>query len=115
MKFSTILTVIIIGYVIYYAYLILSDFFSKKDTIGVEKLNEEEEVDISGESANFKPENVAKKNTAGSHSDDSQSRPLTVNTGAVNIDEFLAIADDFAENGEMSVAGKLCALWGATY
>lgn len=106
--------VIIIGYVIYYGYLVISDIFLKKESVGLEKINEEEEVDISGESANFRPEMVS-KSASSRRENNNESRQLIVNTGAISIDDFLPMAEDFAENGTDNAYGKLCALWGASF
>ena len=47
MKFTTLLTIIIVGYVIYYAYQIIHDLFFTKGVLS-DELHIEEEVDITG-------------------------------------------------------------------
>jgi len=49
MKFTTLLTIIITGYVIYYAYQIIHDLFFAKGSMLSDELRIEEEVDITGE------------------------------------------------------------------
>lgn len=114
MKFSTILAAIAVSYALYYLWLIVNDLFLKKDMIGLESIGDEEEIDVSEESANFQPEFISKPNASGqSTSDERNGRPLVINTGAIAIEDFVAMADDFAANGELSIYGQLCALWGA--
>ena len=48
MKFTTLLTIIIVGYVIYYAYQIIHDLFFAKGSLLSDDLRIEEEVDITG-------------------------------------------------------------------
>ena len=49
MKFTTLLTIIIVGYVIYYAYQIIHDLFFTKGSLLSDDLRIEEEVDFTGE------------------------------------------------------------------
>ena len=55
MKFTTLLTIIITGYVIYYAYQIIHDLFFAKGSMLSDDLRIEEEVDITGEVEKYQP------------------------------------------------------------
>ena len=55
MKFTTLLTIIITGYVIYYAYQIIHDLFFAKGSMLSDDLRIEEEVDITGEVETYQP------------------------------------------------------------
>ena len=58
MTFKTLLTIIIVAYVLYYAYQIIHDLFFAKGSILQDELEIEEEVDISGEVGKYKPTEV---------------------------------------------------------
>ena len=58
MTFKTLLTMIIVAYVLYYAYQIIHDLFFAKGSIVQDELEIEEEVDISGEAGKYKPTEV---------------------------------------------------------
>ena len=58
MTFKTLLTMIIVAYVLYYAYQIIHDLFFAKGSIIQDELEIEEEVDISGEVGKYKPTEV---------------------------------------------------------
>ena len=58
MTFKTLLTMIIVAYVLYYAYQIIHDLFFAKGSILQDELEIEEEVDISGEVGKYKPTEV---------------------------------------------------------
>ena len=58
MTFKTLLTMIIVTYVLYYAYQIIHDLFFAKGSIVQDELEIEEEVDISGEAGKYKPTEV---------------------------------------------------------
>ena len=92
MKFTTLLTIIIVGYVIYYAYQIIHDLFFAKGSIIQDELEIEEEVDISGEAGKYKPTEVHR-------SDIPISTP--VNDGSSSDDELVSY------NGGMSI-DELC-------
>lgn len=114
MKFSTLLSVIIIGYVLYYGWMIFSDLFLKKGAAPVEKIGEEDEVDVSGMSEEFQPEQIRKQSSR-SQTSENGSYPLRpINTGAINIQDFLATIEDFGNGEEFSDLGRMVAEeWGA--
>ena len=60
MKFTTLLTIIIVGYVIYYAYQIIHDLFFTKGMLS-DELKIEEEVDITGEVEKYQPVRVSRE------------------------------------------------------
>ena len=60
MKFTTLLTIIIVGYVIYYAYQIIHDLFFTKGVLS-DELHIEEEVDITGEVKKYQPVRVSRE------------------------------------------------------
>jgi len=60
MKFTTLLTIIITGYVIYYAYQIIHDLFFTKGVLS-DELKIEEEVDITGEAGKYQPVKVSRE------------------------------------------------------
>lgn len=115
MKFQSILAVIIIGYSIYYAWMIFSDLFLKKEALPVDKVGEEEEIDVSGESASFHPEIVRKDTRFNRHYKQSGYPEISgpVNTGAIRLEDFLSMAEDYSRDGEFSEIGKQLQEWGA--
>ena len=92
MTFKTLLTMIIVAYVLYYAYQIIHDLFFAKGSIVQDELEIEEEVDISGEAGKYKPTEVHR-------SDIPISTP--VNDGSSSNDELVSY------NGGMSI-DELC-------
>lgn len=115
MKFQSILVVIIIGYFLYYGWMIFSDLFLKKDALPVDKIGEEEEIDVSGESSSFHPEIVRKGVRIPENSKPSGYAEMAspVNTGAIRLEDFLSMAEDYSRNGEFSEIGKQLQEWGA--
>ena len=115
MKFQSIMAVIIVCYLLYYGWMIFSDMCLKKDALPVDKVGEEEEIDVSGESASFHPEMIRKgvriprnQRMAG------QSEIVgPVNTGAIRLEDFLSMAEDYSRDGEFSEIGKQLQEWGA--
>lgn len=87
----------------------------EKDALPVDKVGEEEEIDVSGESASFHPEMIRKggriprnQRMAG------QSETVgPVNTGAIRLEDFLSMAEDYSRDGEFSEIGKQLQEWGA--
>ena len=61
MKFTTLLTIIITGYVIYYAYQIIHDLFFAKGSLLSDDLRIEEEVDITGEVEKYQPVKISRE------------------------------------------------------
>lgn len=112
MKFPTFLIIVIVGYVIYYGWMIFSDVFLKKDAVPVETFGDEVEIDVGEESANFRPERI-QKTGVNKDATESSSDFAPVNTGAIYLEDFTAMADDFAENGEFAILGKQLREWGA--
>lgn len=55
MTFSTIFTVVIIGYIFFYLGMIGYDMFIRKDAIDLVPKQEDEDIDISDEAGSFKP------------------------------------------------------------
>ena len=90
MKFTTLLTIIIVGYVIYYAYQIIHDLFFTKGVLS-DELHIEEEVDITGEVEKYQPVKVSRDSiplAKGSNDERSQDDGLTQMCGGYTIDEL---------------------------
>lgn len=108
--FSIFLTVIIIGYVLYYGYLVISDLFLKKGTVTVTK-TEEMDIDISDEVGQFESSFVERE----THKDNSfpamAEAVQVTNTGALEVQDLLKHVDDFAENGAFGELKALQADW----
>ena len=91
MKFTTLLTIIITGYVIYYAYQIIHDLFFNKGSLLSDDLRIEEEVDITGEVEKYQPVKVTRKSiplAKESNNETSQDDGLTQMCGGYTIDEL---------------------------
>ena len=91
MKFTTLLTIIITGYVIYYAYQIIHDLFFAKGSMLSDDLRIEEEVDITGEVEKYQPVKVSRDSiplAKGSNNETSQDDGLTQMCGGYTIDEL---------------------------
>ena len=91
MKFTTLLTIIITGYVIYYAYQIIHDLFFAKGSLLSDDLRIEEEVDITGEVEKYQPVKVSRDSiplAKGSNKEASQDDGLTQMCGGYTIDEL---------------------------
>ena len=91
MKFTTLLTIIITGYVIYYAYQIIHDLFFTKGVLS-DELHIEEEVDITGEVEKYQPVKVSRDDiplTKTSTKEETyQDDGLTQMCGGYTIDEL---------------------------
>ena len=96
MTFKTLLTIIIVAYVLYYAYQIIHDLFFAKGSIVQDELEIEEEVDISGEAGKYKPTEVhrsdipAVSKAADTAPDDGE---LVSYNGGMSIDELCETLD----------------------
>ena len=91
MKFTTLLTIIITGYVIYYAYQIIHDLFFNKGSLLSDDLRIEEEVDITGEVEKYQPVKVSRDSiplAKGSKEEAGQDDGLTQMCGGYTIDEL---------------------------
>ena len=91
MKFTTLLTIIITGYVIYYAYQIIHDLFFSKGSMLSDDLRIEEEVDITGEVEKYQPVRVSREDiplTKTNTTDTTQDDGLTQMCGGYTIDEL---------------------------
>ena len=91
MKFTTLLTIIITGYVIYYAYQIIHDLFFNKGSLLSDELRIEEEVDITGEVEKYQPVKVTRESiplAKESNNETSQDDGLTQMCGGYTIDEL---------------------------
>ena len=90
MKFTTLLTIIIVGYVIYYAYQIIHDLFFTKGVLS-DELHIEEEVDITGEVEKYQPVRVSRDDiplTKATNQNTAQDDGLTQMCGGYTIDEL---------------------------
>ncbi len=91
MKFTTLLTIIITGYVIYYAYQIIHDLFFTKGVLS-DELHIEEEVDITGEVEKYKPVKVSRDDIPLTKPSTNEETPqddgLTQMCGGYTIDEL---------------------------
>lgn len=108
--FTVFLTIIIIGYVLYYGYLVISDLFLKKGAVTVAK-TEEMDIDISDEVGQFESSFVERETN-----DDSRFHPIeataqVTNTGALEVQDLLKHVDYFAENGAFGELKALQADW----
>ena len=91
MKFTTLLTIIITGYVIYYAYQIIHDLFFAKGSMLSDDLRIEEEVDITGEVEKYQPVKVCRDSiplAKGTNEEASRDDGLTQMCGGYTIDEL---------------------------
>ena len=91
MKFTTLLTIIITGYVIYYAYQIIRDLFFSKGSLLSDELRIEEEVDITGEVEKYQPVKVSRDSiplAKGLNDERSQDDGLTQMCGGYTIDQL---------------------------
>ena len=92
MKFTTLLTIIITGYVIYYAYQIIHDLFFNKGSLLNDDLRIEEEVDITGEVEKYQPVKVSRDDIpltkTSTKEETSQNDGLTQMCGGYTIDEL---------------------------
>lgn len=90
MKFTTLLTIIIMGYLVYYAYQIIHDLFFTKGMLS-DELHIEEEVDITGEVEKYQPVKVTRESiplARESNNERSQDDGLTQMCGGYTIDEL---------------------------
>ena len=91
MKFTTLLTIIIVGYVIYYAYQIIHDLFFTKGVLS-DELHIEEEVDITGEVEKYQPVKVSREDIpltkTNTEKDSTLDDGLTQMCGGYTIDEL---------------------------
>ena len=92
MKFTTLLTIIIVGYVIYYAYQIIHDLFFAKGSLLSDDLRIEEEVDITGEVEKYQPVKVCREDIpltrTNTKPDTAEDDGLTQMCGGYTIDEL---------------------------
>ena len=108
MKFTTLLTIIITGYVIYYAYQIIHDLFFAKGSLLSDDLRIEEEVDITGEVEKYQPVKVSRDDIpltkASTKEETSQDDGLTQMCGGYTIDELHnALREEHANPGSTAL------------
>lgn len=107
---NTILTIIIVGYVLYYGYMIISDLFIKKERQA--ETNIEEDIDISDDIDSFKASQVERGQTGQiRYEETSVTSSAAINTGALEVDDLLAHIDAFAANGDFGILPELQADW----
>lgn len=111
MTFGTVLTVVLIGYALYYGGLVIHDLFFDKSGVVEAIAMEEEEIDISDEAQNFSPIEISREQQPRRQDADMEEDDTTSMSGGIAIDDLLAGANDLAVNGEESELGKVCALW----
>ena len=107
MKFTTLLTIIITGYVIYYAYQIIHDLFFTKGVLS-DELHIEEEVDITGEVEKYKPVKVSRDDIPLTKPTTNEETPqddgLTQMCGGYTIDELHnALRDEYDNPGSTAL------------
>lgn len=107
--FKILLTIIIIGYVLYYGYMIVSDVFLNKST-DLDKRAEEVDIDISEEMENFESVDVSRDKAGNAPAEATVIGEIT-NTGGLGIDELLLHVDDFAENGSFGSLAEMKGDW----
>lgn len=110
MTFGDLLTVIFIGYVCYYAGMIVYELYFKKDDVPLEAAVVEEEIDISDEAKEFQPVTVIKDNTKKNLSKEEESEE-EVMSGRIEIEDLIPKINELAENGKNSELGKIAAGW----
>ena len=108
MKFTTLLTIIILGYVIYYAYQVIHDLFFSKGSLLSDDLRIEEEVDITGEVEKYQPVRVSREdiplNRTNTEKDTTQDDGLTQMCGGYTIDELhKALHQEYDEPGSTAL------------
>lgn len=109
--FKIALTVIIIGYVIYYAYLIVSDLLFQKEA-KTDIAIEEEDIDISDEMSDCNVTVIDRHNN--SHCSDATVTPMAeaiIHTGGLDMDDFLADIETYAAGGELSEVSQIYRGW----
>lgn len=111
--FDIFLTVIIVGYVLYYAYQIVSDIFFKKEVKEVSRA-EEQDVDISDEVSNFASEKVERPGTSRQKATMEDDNANVVNSGAIEVSDLMKHIDAFAKGEEFGELQFLSADWEAS-
>lgn len=115
MTFGTILTVILIGYALYYGGNIIHDMFFDKSGVVEAIAMEEEEIDISSEAENFQPVEMSKEEldptSEQEENGEKEDGTQTQVSGGIEADKLESLADELAENGEDSVLGGVAAMW----
>lgn len=114
MTFGLVLTIIIVGYILFYGGMIINDLFFSKQGVVENATVDEEEIDISDEARNFQPIHVGEEPENENENDDNNGQDETSMNGGVEIDELLQQADDMALNGDNSELAKLCSCWSFT-
>ena len=85
-------------------------YFNNKEVADIGAM-EEDEIDISEDARNFQTIDIPSPNA-----EDNEIPANTPSTGidmngGYNIDQFIAAANDYAENGEMGEAAEVCNKW----
>lgn len=107
MSFGVVLTIILIGYAIYYGGLLLHDLFFAGQGVVTEATMEEEEIDISDEARKFQSIVV---NGEQPSTVDYEEESTSMN-GAVDIDDLVSMVNDLAAKEENSELAAVCASW----
>ena len=109
MSFGVVLTIILVGYALYYAGMVLHDLFFAGQGVVTEATMEEEEIDISDEARNFQSI-VVNGEQPSTVSNDYEEESTSMN-GAVDIDDLVSMVNDLAVKEENSELAAVCASW----
>lgn len=109
MTFGNILGFILLGYIIYYAGMIIYELFIQPEALSPEK-TEEEDLDISAIAGDFAPTRIDKNGTI------KEAEPRMLRTtpsmdGALTAEELVAGATGIANDGAESLLGKIINAW----
>lgn len=108
--FDIFLTVIIVGYLLYYAFQIVSDLFFKKEVQAVTRV-EEEDVDISDEVKNFASERVERYGTSRQKAALTDDNANVVNSGGLEVSDLMKHIDAFAQGEDFGELKFMSADW----
>ena len=117
MKFSIVFMIIVILYILYYISMIARDLYFNNKEVADIGVVEEDEIDISEDARNFQTIDIPSPNAedneipANTHSTENNEEGGIDMNGGYNIDQFIAAANDYTENGEMGEAAEVCNKW----
>jgi hypothetical protein len=110
MSFGVVLTVILVGYALYYGGMVLHDMLFAGQGVVTEATMEEEEIDISDEARGFQSI-VVNREKHSTVANEQEGEETTSMNGAVDIDDLVPMVNDLATKGENSELAAVCASW----
>ena len=115
MTFSSILTFLLVVYVLGYSGMVVYDLFFSKEGVELTPVMEEEEIDISDEAKTFCPVFIEKEDDLPQEEENAPPEDMVKMTGGIEINDLVPKMEDLSVNGKDSELGRMVNDWNECY